>query len=274
MQIVNYEFKVLNKNWEEEDWWENPVVEVNLYVTIPDCYDDVISQLIINLIAAQIVQHYSYSLESEINIYNVEIPIKEYGIWCDTDERKLLKEISDIYYQLRAKIEKYNIDKELHNKLQAISNDIEKTTQRTIETILHFEENRSNSTVAAIEFGLDTMEKIVKKTFELFGTDELENLREISEHIDGLNKAVRELAKIMHQQPVEPVHEIMPIDDFSAITTLSMQIINKLAKPQDEESVERMRLAYLELRKWYLIKQRKQLTVIRDQLNELVDKGN
>jgi len=104
MQIVNYEFKVLNKNWEEDDWWENPV-EVNLYVTIPDCYDEVISQLIINLIVAQIVQHYSYSLESEINVHNVEIPIKKHGIWCDTDERKLLKEISDIYYQLRAKIE-------------------------------------------------------------------------------------------------------------------------------------------------------------------------
>jgi len=273
MQIVNYEFKVLNKNWEEDDWWKNPV-KVNLYITIPDCYDEVISRLLINLIAAQIVQHYSYSLKSEINVHKVEIATQRYGIWCDTDERKLLKEISDIYYQLRAKIEKYNIDKKLHDKLQVISDDIEKTTQRTIETILHFEENWSDSTAAAIESGLDTMEKIVKKTFELFGTDKLENLREISEHIDGLNKAVRELAKIMHQQPVEPVHEIMPIDDLSAIATLSMQIINKLAKPQDEESVERMRLAYLELRKWYLIKQRKQLTVIRDQLNELVDKGN
>jgi len=116
------------------------------------------------------------------------------------------------------------------------------------------------------------MESIVKKTFELFGTDEFENLREISKHLDKLDKSVRELANIVqqHKQPEKPIPEPVPLGEPPVITTAG-QIFDELAKIEDEEAAERMRLAYLERRKQELIEQRNQMKNISRELQKLTD---
>jgi len=96
--------------------------------------------------------------------------------------------------------------------------------------------------------------------------------REISKHLDKLDKSVRELANIVqqHKQPEKPIPEPVPLGEPPVITTAG-QIFDELAKIEDEEAAERMRLAYLERRKQELIEQRNQMKNIQKELQKLTN---
>jgi len=95
--------------------------------------------------------------------------------------------------------------------------------------------------------------------------------REISKHLDKLDKSVRELADtVQRKQPEKPIPEPVPLGKPPVITTAG-QIFDELAKIEDEEAAERMRLAYLERRKQELIEQRNQMKNIQKELQKLTD---
>ncbi len=97
---------------------------------------------------------------------------------------------------------------------------------------------------------------------------ELAIVREISKHLDKLDKAVCELADtVQRKQPEKPgkIPEPVPLGVPPVITTAG-QIFDELAKIEDEEAAERMRLAYLERRKQELIEQRNQMKNIQKEL--------
>lgn len=96
--------------------------------------------------------------------------------------------------------------------------------------------------------------------------------REISKHLDKLDKSVRELADTVQQrkQPEKPIPEPVPLGEAPVITTAG-QIFDELAKIEDEEAAERMRLAYLERRKQELIEKRNQMKNIQKELQKLTN---
>jgi len=101
---------------------------------------------------------------------------------------------------------------------------------------------------------------------------ELAIAREISKHLNKLDKSVRELADTVQQrkQPEKPIPEPVPLGEPPVITTAG-QIFDELAKIEEEEAAERMRLAYLERRKQELIEQRNQMRNIQKELQKLTN---
>jgi len=97
--------------------------------------------------------------------------------------------------------------------------------------------------------------------------------KHVHETLDKLDKAVRELADTVQEQrkqPEKPIPEPLPLGEPPVITTAG-QIFDELAKIEDEEAAERMRLAYLERRKQELIEQRNQMKNIQKELQKLTD---
>ena len=52
------------------------------YIAIPDEYDDVLLQLIISVIAAEIVEYYCWHMSSRMEIYIIDKHIDEFDAWA------------------------------------------------------------------------------------------------------------------------------------------------------------------------------------------------